>query len=487
MPKKVIIIGGGIAGLSAGCYARMNGFDTDIYEMHSVAGGLCTAWTRKEFVFDGCLHWLTGSDPSSGYYPLWEEIGAVQGKTMIPYDVYSVVTDESGNRFTIYTNPDKLREEMLRLGPEDRKAIDRIIHDIKVMMKYEMPPGVSLRKIYPMIRNILLLMKYREPVPELGSRFKNPVLRELFIEGLNWGAMCSGFLLWMLAAMGNGKAAYPLGGSAGFIRSVVERYEKLGGKFHFRSKVTGITVENGRATGITLADGTARTADYIISAADGHTAIYDWLGGKYLSKDIEEAYHDLILFPPLVYLSLGLNADYSGEPANRNFVLKEPIEIAGEKVNNLFVRVNSMDPSMAPPGKSVMTIMVGANWDYWNRIPYHSEAYKQEKKQVTEILLNKLAQLYPGLKEQIEETDLATPHTFVRYTGNWRGSYEGWLMDRKAMKQRNLMTLPGLDYFYMVGHWASPGGGLPSGLFTGRQALKKICKKEGMKFRTERG
>ncbi|MEI6454807.1 MAG: FAD-dependent oxidoreductase, partial [bacterium] len=237
---------------------------------------------------------------------------------------------------------------------------------------------------------------------------------------------------------------------------------------------------------ITLADGTTRTADYIISAADGRTAIYDWLGGKYLSKDIEEAYRDLILFPPLVYLSLGLNADYSGEPANRNYVLKEPIEIAGEKVNNLFVRVNSMDPSMAPPGKSVMTVMVSANWDYWTKIPYHSEAYKQEKKQITEILLNKLDQLYPGLKEQVEETDLATPHTFVRYTGNWRGSYEGWLMDRKAMKQRNLMTLPGLDHFYMTGHWTSPGGGLPSGLFTGRQVLKKICKKEGMKFRTER-
>ena len=54
MGKKVVIIGGGIAGLSAGIYAAMNGFDTQIIEMHSVAGGQCTAWDRKGYRFDYC-------------------------------------------------------------------------------------------------------------------------------------------------------------------------------------------------------------------------------------------------------------------------------------------------------------------------------------------------------------------------------------------------------------------------------------------------
>jgi thioredoxin reductase len=47
MKEKVIIIGGGVAGLSAGIYAAMNGFDTEILEMHMVAGGQCTAWEVK--------------------------------------------------------------------------------------------------------------------------------------------------------------------------------------------------------------------------------------------------------------------------------------------------------------------------------------------------------------------------------------------------------------------------------------------------------
>ena len=56
MESTLLIIGGGIAGLSAGCYGRMNGYRTRIFEMHSLTGGLCTAWSRRGFLVDGCLH-----------------------------------------------------------------------------------------------------------------------------------------------------------------------------------------------------------------------------------------------------------------------------------------------------------------------------------------------------------------------------------------------------------------------------------------------
>jgi len=53
MGKSVIIIGAGIAGLAAGCYAQMNGYRSQIFEMHDLPGGLCTAWERRGYVFDG--------------------------------------------------------------------------------------------------------------------------------------------------------------------------------------------------------------------------------------------------------------------------------------------------------------------------------------------------------------------------------------------------------------------------------------------------
>ena len=68
MEKKVVIIGAGVAGLSAGCYASMNGYDVEIHEAQDLPGGLCTAWQRGEYIVDGCIHWLTDSQPGSGYY-----------------------------------------------------------------------------------------------------------------------------------------------------------------------------------------------------------------------------------------------------------------------------------------------------------------------------------------------------------------------------------------------------------------------------------
>ena len=77
--KSIAIIGAGIAGLSAGCYARMNGYDAHIYEMHNLPGGVCTSWKRKGYTVDGCIGWLLGSSPTSYYYRIYEELGAVQG------------------------------------------------------------------------------------------------------------------------------------------------------------------------------------------------------------------------------------------------------------------------------------------------------------------------------------------------------------------------------------------------------------------------
>lgn len=61
MAKKILIIGGGVAGLSAGIYARLNGFDALILEKHTIAGGVCTAWYRKGYRFDYSIQWLVGT------------------------------------------------------------------------------------------------------------------------------------------------------------------------------------------------------------------------------------------------------------------------------------------------------------------------------------------------------------------------------------------------------------------------------------------
>jgi phytoene dehydrogenase-like protein len=72
--KSIMITGAGIAGLSAGCYAQMDGYRTQIFELHNIPGGLCTAWKRQGYVCDGCGHDLAGATLNSKLYGLWEEL-----------------------------------------------------------------------------------------------------------------------------------------------------------------------------------------------------------------------------------------------------------------------------------------------------------------------------------------------------------------------------------------------------------------------------
>ena len=57
--KTIVIIGAGVAGLSAGIYAEQHGLHAILLEKNPSVGGMCTGWYRKGYYLDGCIHWLT--------------------------------------------------------------------------------------------------------------------------------------------------------------------------------------------------------------------------------------------------------------------------------------------------------------------------------------------------------------------------------------------------------------------------------------------
>ena len=106
MDKSIIIIGAGIAGLSAGCYGQMNGYRTQIFEMHNIPGGLCTTWKRKGYKIDGCFEWWYRSNPGTGFYQMWEELGAVQGQSLVHLEESARVEGKGGKTLILYTDID---------------------------------------------------------------------------------------------------------------------------------------------------------------------------------------------------------------------------------------------------------------------------------------------------------------------------------------------------------------------------------------------
>jgi phytoene dehydrogenase-like protein len=289
-----------------------------------------------------------------------------------------------------------------------------------------------------------------------------------------------------LGPLHNKSAGYPLGGSMAVVHSIEMRYLNLGGKITYKKKVDKILIESNRATGVRFIDGSNQMADYVISAADGHATIFEMLDGKYVNDKIRGYYDRMPTFPGLVFVGIGVKRSFDDLPkiiAGIKLELEKPLAIGGKENKFLMVRIHNFDPTLAAPGKTVLTCEIESDYAYWESLRKDIKSYNAEKERIANEIISALDKRFPGLAEQVEMHDVATPVTYHRYTGNWRGSYEGWLPTPKTppnfLMRKNL---PGLENFYMVGQWVMPGGGLPSGVLTGRWVTQMICKKDKKRF-----
>jgi phytoene dehydrogenase-like protein len=492
MSKSIIIIGAGVAGLSAGCYGQMNGYKTQIFELHDKPGGLCTSWKRKGYTFDGCIHWLVGSGAGSNFNRIWQELGAVQGRQMVDHDEFMRYKGTEGKDFVLYTDVDRLERHMKELSPADARVSAEFCNAVRrltVLGSMGQAPGLhgKVQAIFQMIPFGLTMARYRNTsIQDFCRRLRDPFLRQALTGLWDLPDFPLVGLLMTLAWMHNHDAGYPIGGSLEFARGIEKRYLGLGGEIHYKARVEKILVENDRAVGVRLTDGSEHRADVVISAADGHATIFDMLEGKYVNDTIKGYYETLPIFQPIIQVSLGVARDLSDEPHMVTYSLEQPITIAGEERKTIGVKHYCYDPTMAPVGKSVIVVMVASNYAYWKALAEDRERYDAEKKDIAIKVIAQLEQRYPGITGQVEEADVATPLTTERYTGNWQGSMEGWLITTKtmsmAMGKGMDKTLPGLENFYMAGQWVEPGGGLPPAAQSGRRIIERLCKQDGKQF-----
>lgn len=482
-----MIIGGGVAGLSAGIYSAMNGFDTEIIEMHSVAGGQCTAWERNNFHFDYCLHWLVGTSKGP-FHEIWKETNVLNDQTeIIDHEVHSQILDKDGNKFIIYADINRWERYLLELSPEDEKPIRSMCREMRksaLLEPFSLPPELRspleyIRILPKMIPLMIVIQKFgRLTCTEYFDKlnFKSPKIRSALYSmygGRNFSALA---FIFMLGWFNQKNAGYIKGGSYPLAQRMVEKYKELGGKLTFRKKVEKIIVENDTAKGVILADGTKIRADYVIGAADGYSTIYQMLEGRYISKKIDHAYRNWELFTPIVQVSFGIGKEIKAESpiildfTRQNKIGRTPLEF-GYSVMNY-----SYDETMAPKGKTTIVMRYESPWKIWESL--EGEEYRNEKEQIKKDAVNCLEKIYPGISGHIEVIDVATPRTDVKYTGVKDGAYEGFMPSRENMMKSLKMQLPKLRNFYMIGQWIFPGGGLPPSAQSGKWAIQLICRKK---------
>ncbi len=492
--RKIVIIGGGIAGLCAAVYAQKSGYQTEVCEMNDTAGGLATSWRRGDYTFETCLHWLLGSNPNSAMYSHWREVFDIGRLTFVHPERYATIETEHGDRLSIFTNPDRMEAELLKRAPEDAAEIHRFASAVGKFSVIPLPDPADAgpHKWLSLVRalpNLPMLSWWsKQSIEEYGDRFRNPLLRAFFRSGEPAKLSAIG-LVFSLAWMSQLNGGYPIGGSQAIVRLIVEHLLATGGRIRFGAKVEEIIAEGGAAKGVRLSGGEIIPADWVLSAADGYTTIYKLLGGKYTDHLTEQIYRCMTPFYSYVQVSLGVAKDLSQQPGYWTLLLGAPMTLdPGTQLSRLAFRFFHFDPTFAPSGKTAVTCFLPTrNFEFWVNLQKGNPVeYQAEKDRVAEAVIAALEKRVPGVRQAIEVIDVSTPATVIRHTGNWKGSMEGWLLMPGAGYKPLRMTLPGLRQFMMVGQWVMPGGGLPSGLMTARSAIQKVCKQDGVPFMAQR-
>jgi phytoene dehydrogenase-like protein len=491
MKKSVIIVGAGIAGLSTGIYLLQSGFDVTILEQHSITGGFCTSWKRKGYTFEGAVHWLTGSNKNIPLYKLWEETGAISKDVKLYYHDPFAAYDYNGQQICLYRDVDKLKAHLLEISPEDASTIERLCKDIKLFFGMKMPimdqkgvktkkkSRITLSQIYAMLPAIFNMRRFtRLSVEEYASAFKHPGIRALLTDCVVPKEFGSMSLLVTLATFAK-DGAFPEGGSLGIVKRMTDKYISLGGKLQLKTKVENILVENNKAYGV-VANGNITKADAVVVTQDTLSAVDKLFSTPPADHWVEEMKQNT---KPQIctFVSIGVRSDLSDLPHLMAFPLDKPIISGGKEYNTLGFTNYAAHKEYSPEGCTALTIaLLGDTYDYWVKSKANG-CYEKDKKEVADQIVNALVSKLPRLENTVEVMDVATPLTYERYTGSYKGSWMS-IMQKGDKMSSYPCKCADIDNVFFAGQRTQPPGGLPVAVYSGRKAAQLLCRENDMVF-----
>lgn len=487
--KKTIIIGGGIAGLTAGIYLQKAGIQTEIYEKNKVPGGMCMGWRREGYFIDNCIHWLTGTREGSALNELWKNIGALgEGVKLYQKDQFFSV-ELNGEKLTFWRDLERTRKEMLKLSPEDEEEINKLIHHIKLAESMVIPVEKPFDMMNPLdyikmglsMADMGKVMKeYAMDLPTLAKRFRHPLIGMALQEYMPPGYQAYSLLV-SYATVTSGNGDFPAGGSQAMAFRIVQRYKELGGILHTGTPVQQIIVQKKKAAGILLENGTRVAAEYVICALDTSYTFSKLLDRKYMPKQLARLYEERSLYPVVsgFQIAFGVEGRFKELHGNQMFTCR-PIQVGTKQANEMSVNCYDFEPEFAPEGKVVVQshfIQTQEDYRYWVELYETKEAYHRIKAETGEEARKRLVERYPFLEGKVKVIDIWTPVTYRNYCNAYQGAYMGFIITKNAKSQIISGKIKGLPNVFLASQWQMSPGGLPSAAAMGKFAAMRIIRK----------
>ncbi len=490
---RIIVNGSGFGGLAAATRLQRRGHEVLLLEKRDKPGGRAYVYEQDGFRFDGGPTVITAPW-------LIEELFTAAGRRtadyvrMVPVDPFYRIFFHDGQYFD-YTGDTEHMADQIRCfnatdvdGYYDFVRWTERIFDVGFTQLADQPflSAWDMAKIVP---DMVRLQSYRTVYGFVGQFVKDERVRQvlsfhpLLVGGNPFQTTSIYTLIHFLERKWG--VSFAMGGTGAIVAGLVRLFEELGGELRLRCEVEQIIVENGRATGVRLADGTLEQADAVV--CNGEVAFaYNTL----LPPQVRRTWTDYRLARmrysmSLVVIYFGTDRQYRGsdgpELKHHDIILGrryKPLlnDIFSRKVLaedfSLYLHVPTItDPSLAPPGCDAFYVL--------SPVPHLGSGtdWRAAAKPYRDVLIRFLEQHYlPDLSKHLVTEHMITPLHFHQTLNSYLGSafsVEPILTQSAYFRPHNRSEdVPNL---YFVGAGTHPGAGLPGVLSSARIAEKLIC------------
>jgi prolycopene isomerase len=404
---------------------------------------------------------------------------------------YSIQTLQQ--RIDIPKQATEYKQLLIRMFPDEKSGIDSLfaaiyrLHEEMSFLQDPDVPGWKKGALFPL--RCRLLMKWSGLTTEQVVRqyVKSDAFFNFFTAlwgyyGLPPSRLSSLYFFIPWTGYHIEGTYYIKGGAQAFSDALVSVIEEHGGKVMLRREVTEILLDNKKAYGIRIKDGTEYRGKWVVSnASPAHT-----LGNLIREHECGMRYRKKLLTkrigPSLTQLYIGLSChpEVLGIDAEDLLFLEEQDHAKDyencmhglyDKANFGLTNYSKMDAALNAYERGVITATLIDDIRNW---PEEKEAYRWKKKEVTDIFLDRLDGYYPGLREKVVITELGTPRTMMRYTKNPEGAVYGFAQTVAQSGIKRTSSRTPISCLSLVGAWTQPGGGFQGAATSGFMEAERI-------------
>lgn len=485
----VMVIGAGLGGLSAAAVLAKEGQSVLLLERHHQPGGYASTFVRGRFEFEIALHQLSGLNlrDKSGLYKFFEEIGILDRVKFIELeDNYRAIFPDID--ITIPADREAAEGVLMDNFPKEAEGIKQVFKlafgtndAINYLQRGE--PKLTQDQLQE-----YLFSKMDKTWGEImNSYVKDEKLRAVLSVYWPYLGLPPSRISYIIFAIA--LASYIrdgpkqiFGKSAMLARAFVDVIEENGGEVRLSCGAKKILTEGDKVKGVLTDRDEKIYTDYIISNVNPITTALNLIGEDKVPKTFFERIRSSEVAMSLVSAYMGL--DVSCEKLGINDFeiwyyntydhdrVYDSIKKLGDPELVLLTAYNVGDPHFSPPGTSVIVLTAGSAPEPWYNIP--PSKYVDTKNKFADMLINKVEKHAPGLREHIEVVEVATPITYMRYSGNPGGTYLGFAYTPKDGPLSRMGGEGPFKGLYFAGAWTQPGGGYEPSMISGRWAADKV-------------